>query len=204
MWERSIIAPFLYMSIFLATCGPTGIGKTYQMQRLLQARPELFTSMRSVTTRPTRGSEDDAWYRCITREQAATIDPADILTDMQFRDERYLTLRSELDQALTRAPIVFMAIVPWIIKLLREKQFPHSVICCRVGDEQEYERRLRTRGYLDERLQPELQGGLGFDYPAREDGWPQEDVFLGSPDDDARFDAVVVKLSGGLFVPSSI
>lgn len=183
------------MSCFVATCGPTGVGKTYQMQRMLQADPARYTAVLSVTTRARRGSEDDRWYRFVTRDELTTFAPEDILSDMEFRGERYLLLQSDIDQALSRAPIALMAIVPSVILRMRKNQVPHGVLNCRVGNRANYEARLRRRGYVDEALNREVEIGMAFAFPPSDPVWPQTDVFLGSDaDDDVRCDAALTEL----------
>lgn len=176
------------MSHFVLTCGPTGVGKTHQMQRLLQAQPQRFSAFRSVTTRQRRPSEDDTWYRFISEDEFDHLDPSDIISSMSFRDKRYATLRSEIDQAFRRAPIVFAAIVPWVVDVMREKKIPHILLNCRVGDIEMYRKRLRERGYEGQALEDEIIKGCSFLYPEDHPAWPSVDVFLGYEDDAQRFD----------------
>ena len=153
------------MSIFIATCGPTGIGKTYQMQRLIQRDPKRYAPVLSVTTRARRNEEDGLWYRFVTHEEIASFDSADILSNVEFRGERYLLLRSEIAKALDRAPIAFMAIVTPVILLMRRENIAHSVVNCRVGDPAGYEARLKKRGFDGEPLEREKKTGIEFVYP---------------------------------------
>lgn len=186
--------------MFIATSGPTGIGKTHQMQRLITRDPRRFTAVLSVTTRPRRDAEDGFWYRFVTRDELAALDPADVLSNVEFRGERYVLLHSEIKKALERAPIAFMAIVTPVILLMREKGIPHSTICCRIGDEAGYEARLKKRGYEGDAFTKERASGLEFGYPPVDPAWPQLDVALGVDDaDDERFNEAVRKLAGPLF-----
>jgi guanylate kinase len=188
------------MSIFIATCGPTGIGKTYQMQRLISRDPRRFTPVLSVTTRARRDAEDGLWYRFVTHEEIASFDPADILSNVDVRGERYLLLRSEITNALDRAPIAFMAIVTPVILLLRREGIPHSLISCKVGDLAGYEARLKKRGYEGEELEAEKNEGTAFAYPPVDPAWPHRDVELGIDDtDEERFTSAVRELAGLLF-----
>lgn len=192
-------ATFFEMSLFLATCGPTGVGKTYQMQRMLTTHPKLFTTVRSITTRPSRGVLDEGWYRCVTREEMDAFDPRDVISEMEFRGERYVTLQSEIESAFSRAPIALMAIVPSIIMKMRGMNIAHSVLNCKIDDRAIYEDRLRQRGYSGEKLLEEKATGLAFPYPPHDPAWPQSDVFLCSPVDDERFDEAVSARAGDLF-----
>jgi guanylate kinase len=188
------------MSIFIVTCGPTGIGKTYQMQRLIQRDPRRFTPVLSVTTRARRDAEDGVWYRFVTHEEIATLNPADILSNIEFRGERYLLLRSEITKALARAPIAFMAIVTPVIMLMRRENVAHSLVNCRIGDPAGYEVRLKKRGFEGEALEREKKAGIEFAYPPVDPAWPTVDVQLGVDGaDDERFTDAVRALAGPLF-----
>ena len=185
------------MSIFIATCGPTGIGKTYQMQRLIAAQPEMYASVLSVTTRARRGAEDDRWYTFVSRNSLANLDQADVVSDVTFRDERYVLLRSEIRAALLRAPVVFMAIVPTVIMKMRTQQIPHVLVNCRVGDWSGYRERLEKRGYHGDALERELAQTRAFLYPANDLTWPSIDLELGSNvDDNRRFQEVIDGIMG--------
>ncbi len=185
------------MSIFIATCGPTGIGKTYQMQRLIQSQPETYTSVLSMTTRVRRGAEDDQWYAFVARTSLANLDQTDIVSDVTFRDERYVLLRSEIRAALLRAPVAFMAIVPTVIMKMRTQQIPHVLVNCRVGDWSGYRERLERRGYHGDALERELAQAQAFLYPAFDPAWPSIDSNLGSDaDDDRRFQGVIDGIMG--------
>ncbi|MCR4278446.1 MAG: hypothetical protein NUV81_00900, partial [bacterium] len=130
------------MSLLIATCGPTAIGKTTQMQHLIDTYPETFTVVLSVTTRPQRDADDDRWYRFISRSEADRMETTDIITKIEFRGEIYFILRSEMDLALQRKPIALMAILPDVILEMRKRWIPHSLVCCKIGDEDGYRSRL--------------------------------------------------------------
>ncbi|MFA5935539.1 MAG: hypothetical protein WC787_01630 [Patescibacteria group bacterium] len=188
------------MSMLIVTCGPTGIGKTHQMQRLINRDQRRFAPVLSVTTRQRRDAEDGVWYRFITREELASFDPADVLSNVEFSGERYVLLRSEIQKALEHAPIAFMAIVPSVILLMREQKVPHSLIRCRVGDPTGYEERLVKRGFTGDKLAKEKATGVGYEYPVSDAAWPEQDVMLGiDATDDERFDDAVRALAGPLF-----
>lgn len=191
------------MPLFLATCGPSAVGKTTQMQRLLKNYPQTFTTVLSVTTRPQRESSDDLWYHFVNRSEIAHLDPGDVLTTTEYRGEQYVLLRSEVDAALRRAPIALMAIRPDVILKLREMKVMHSLICCKVGDDTVYRGRLVKRGYTGDGLEKQFRESGVFPFPPEMPGWPQADVFLGSDDEDgSRFDMVASQLSGRLFQPA--
>jgi guanylate kinase len=191
------------MSMLIATCGPTGIGKTHQMQRLMHLDVRRFTSVLSVTTRPRRDTEDGLWYRFVTREELAAFDAADIFSQTELRGEQYVLLRSEIQKAMERAPIAFMAIVPEIILKMRQENIPHSLVNCHVGDEAGYVERLKKRGFEGELLEQEKKTGIQFLFPSQDAAWPQKDISLGiDASDDERFDAAVRELAGPLFPQS--
>jgi guanylate kinase len=188
------------MSIFIVTCGPSAVGKTYQMQKLINRDRRRFTPVLSVTTRQRRGPEDGEWYKFVTRESLADLDPKDVISDVEYRGEHYILLRSEIDKALERAPIAFMAIVPSVISILRQQDIKHVLINCKISDQAAYARRLKARGFKDAEIAKEIADGIGFEYPAADPVWPMADVELGSDtSDDEKFIAVVASLSGNLF-----
>ncbi|MBI4139289.1 hypothetical protein HY479_04040 [Candidatus Uhrbacteria bacterium] len=188
------------MPLLIATCGPTAIGKTHQMHRLIASDHRRFAAVLSVTTRQRRSAEDGEWYRLVTRESLASLDANDVVSNVEFRGERYVLLRSEIEKALARAPIAFMAIVPSVILLMRERNIPHACINCRVGNFDGYVERLKRRGFSGEALEAERQTARAFAYPPADPAWPQVDVEFGSDaDDDARFTDAVRALSGKLF-----
>ncbi|MBU0540500.1 hypothetical protein KKF59_03290 [Patescibacteria group bacterium] len=191
--------------MFLATCGPTAIGKTYQMQRLIKLDARRFAPVLSVTTRQRRNLEDGSWYGFVSSEALAGFDPADVISDVTFRGEHYLLLKSEIEKALKRAPIAFMAIVPPVILLMREKGIAHSLINCHVGDAEVYAGRLSARGYKGDDLAREKAAGMAFVYPPQHPDWPQADIKLcASPEkDNEEFSKTVIHLAGDL-LPESL
>lgn len=188
------------MSTFIVINGPTGIGKTTQMQRVIDEDPKRFTAVRSVTTRARRGAADDLWYRFISREEKSSFDASDIISDVEFRGESYLLLQSEIEAALRRAPMAFMAVMTPVVKILCERGIPHVLLRIRVSDREIYMKRLHARGYDGATLDREIANGLAFDYAPDDPRWPSADVSLGSDAEDAvRFDAALTTLMPGLF-----
>lgn len=192
------------MSLFLATCGPTAVGKTFQMHRLIKLDPRRFSPVLSVTTRTQRNSENGLWYRFVSFEALAGFDQADVISDVTFRGEHYLLLKSEIDKALQRAPIAFMAIVPSVIMLMREKGIAHSLINCHVDDEAVYAKRLSERGYNGDGLTKEIDTAKAFAYPPKYSDWPQADIRLciNPEKDDEEFSKTVASFAGSLFPES--
>lgn len=188
------------MSVFIVINGPTGIGKTTQMQRVIDTRPDLCTAVRSVTTRARRGPDDDIWYRFVTREEKGRFDPDDVVSDVEFRGESYVLLRSEIDAALQRAPVAFMAVMTPVIAMLRERGIPLVLLRMRVADRAAYADRLQRRGYDGIALEREIENGLAFAYAPDDPSGVSADVWLGSDtEDDARVDAALERLVPDLF-----
>ncbi len=171
------------------------------MSQLIQRYPNLCTAVRSVTTRSSRGPEDERWYRFVTRQEIESMDLENALGDFEFRQERYVLFRSEIERALARAPIACMAIVPSVIYTLREHGIPHALINFKIGDAERYTARLQQRGYAGEKLVQEVQASLHFNYPLTDPRYPQRDLYLGQSDkqDDQDFVAAVHELAGPVF-----
>lgn len=193
------------MPLLIVTCGPTGVGKTTQMQRLINRDRRRFAAVMSVTTRQRRSAEDGEWYRFVTREMAGAFDPNDVISKITYHDELYVLLKSEIEKALAAAPIAFMALVPDTVMLMRARGIAHALVCCRVGDEAGYESRLRRRGYGGDALAAAKAEARAFAYPPPDPLWPQKDALLGSDaEDDGRFTAAVKDLAGNLFPRSPL
>ena len=191
------------MPLLIVTCGPAGVGKTTQMQNLINRDRRRFAAVMSVTTRQRRSAENGEWYRFVDRATADAFDPKDVISKITYHDELYVLLRSEIDKALATAPIAFMALVPDTILLLRKLNIPHAVICCKVGDEEGFEERLRKRGFAGDDLAKAKAEAATFAYPPTDPAWPQKDAMLGSDEKDAgTFTDVVKGLAGNLFPQS--
>jgi guanylate kinase len=188
------------MSLLIVTCGPAGVGKTTQMQRLIERDRRRFGAVMSVTTRQRRSAEDGEWYRFVSRETADAFNPSDVISKITYHDEHYVLLKSEIDKALAAVPIALVALVPATILRLRSLDIPHAVICCKIGDDEGYESRLRRRGFEGDALAAAKAEALTVAYPPADPTWPQKDVLLGSDaEDDDRFMAAVKDLAGNLF-----
>ncbi|MFH1077842.1 MAG: hypothetical protein V1745_00990 [Patescibacteria group bacterium] len=188
------------MSILIVTCGPAGIGKTTQMQKLIERDRRRFGAVMSVTTRQRRSAEDGEWYRFVSRETADAFDPADVISKLTYHNELYVLLKSEIDKALTSVPIVFMALEPDAVVLLRSNAIRHALVCCKVGDMAKLEERLQKRGFAGDDLAREKAEAEAYPYPPQDSSWPQADAVLGSDaGDETAFLAAVKTLAGNLF-----
>lgn len=191
------------MPLLIVTCGPAGVGKTTQMQNLINRDRRRFAAVLSVTTRQRRNADDGEWYRFVDHETAKGFDPNDVISDITYHDEQYVLLKSEIDKALATAPIAFMALVPDTILRLRTLGIPHAVINCKVGDEAGYDARLRKRGFDGDAISKAKAEAASFAYPPADPAWPQADAMLGSDVKDAEtFTEIVRGFAGNLFPQS--
>lgn len=55
--------------LIFALIGPSGCGKTELVKEMLAIFPLALEPMRSLTTRPSRGPEDDIGYKIVSREE---------------------------------------------------------------------------------------------------------------------------------------
>ncbi len=98
--------------------GPSGVGKTSIMKRLLREVPDARL-LRSVTTRERRPSDAESEYLYVTEADfLLRKERGEFAFDTDFGSARYGTLQSDLRLALASDHARFAAIVPQIIPTL--------------------------------------------------------------------------------------
>ena len=107
--------------------GPSGVGKGTLIRSLFDRVPELELAV-SATTRPPRpGEEDGVAYHFLTREQFdARVEDGDFVEWAEYSDNRYGTLRAELNRRLERGVPVVLEIEVQGARQVREKM-PEAV-----------------------------------------------------------------------------
>ena len=129
--------------------GPSGSGKTTIVSRLMETAPVKLHKCVSATTRPPRTGEvdGDAYYFLSRdeflkrRENDEFVEFAEVFASGHF----YGTLRSEVDRASASGAWAFLEIdVHGAINVMQS--YPEAVSVFLRTPEQEYERRLRSRG----------------------------------------------------------
>ena len=125
---------------------PSGTGKTTIIRHLLQQRKDLEFSI-SCTTRARRSGEQEAvnYYYIGDREFDAHLDRSDFLEWEPVHDNRYGTLRSEVDRIITAGHFpIFDLDVKGALNLKRELELPH-LFFIQVTDREVYRQRLVSR-----------------------------------------------------------
>ena len=134
--------------------GPSGVGKTTLVQRLLQTSPVLLVKSISATTRPPRPREVEAVdYYFLTRPDfERRRDAGEFLEWAEVHRSGFLygTLWSEVDRAIEAGGWSLLEIDVEGMRTVRER-YPDAVtVFISAGSIEEFERRLRDRGTEDE------------------------------------------------------
>lgn len=130
--------------------GPSGVGKTTLVQRLLTRCPLLLVKSISATTRPPRPAEvDGVDYHFMPRSRFERLrDNGDFLEWAEVHRSGFLygTLWSEVERAREAAGWSLLEIDVEGMRAVRER-YPRTVtIFLSAGSIEEFERRLRGRG----------------------------------------------------------
>jgi guanylate kinase len=143
--------------LLIVVSAPSGAGKSTLCNKLLAESKSLVYSI-SCTTRKPRGQEKDgvAYYFLSEEEFVARIENGDFLENAIVHGNRYGTLRSTVEQALTQGKSIIMDIdvagaaqVRDIIKALPEDNVIRNAfidIFITVPSIEELEARLNKRG----------------------------------------------------------
>lgn len=96
--------------VFVIT-GPSGVGKGTLIKRLRERCPSLELSISATTRQPRHGEIDGRDYHFLSREDFdRRIDEGDFLEFATYSDNRYGTLRSEVEQRLEAGHSVVLEI----------------------------------------------------------------------------------------------
>src|SRR5918995_147731 len=96
--------------VFVIT-GPSGVGKGTLIERLVDAVPELELSVSATTREPRAGEVDGRDYHFLTPEEfERRVEAADFLEHATYSDNRYGTLREEVERRLAEGRSVVLEI----------------------------------------------------------------------------------------------
>ncbi len=144
-----------HLRVFLLS-GPSGVGKTTIVRRLLERSPVPLMKAVSATTRPPRAGEVDgeAYYFLTQEEFDRKREAGEFLECAEVHHSGYWygTLRSELERARKAGAWSFLEIdVEGALAVMKE--YPDAVsVFLVVPSVEDYERRLRARGTESEQV----------------------------------------------------
>ena len=101
------------MKSILIIAGPSAVGKTTVMKRMMEL-DDRFEFIRSATTRPARGDGHDSEYIYVTKEEfLSRIENGKMLEYMEYGENMYGTPASEIERifALNKTPLLILDIV---------------------------------------------------------------------------------------------
>lgn len=99
------------MSKVFVITGPSGVGKGTLIRELLQRVPDLELSISATTREPREGEVDGRDYHFLSREQFdERVEREDFLEFATYSDNRYGTLRTEVERRLAAGHSVVLEI----------------------------------------------------------------------------------------------
>jgi guanylate kinase len=99
------------MSKVFVITGPSGVGKGTLIRELLQRVPDLELSISATTREPREGEVDGRDYHFLTREEFDhRVEREDFLEFATYSDNRYGTLRTEVERRLADGHSVVLEI----------------------------------------------------------------------------------------------
>lgn len=99
------------MSKVFVITGPSGVGKGTLIRELLQRVPDLELSISATTREPREGEENGRDYHFLTREEFdRRVEKEDFLEFATYSDNRYGTLRTEVERRLAAGHSVVLEI----------------------------------------------------------------------------------------------
>jgi guanylate kinase len=99
------------MSKVFVITGPSGVGKGTLIRQLLQRVPDLELSISATTREPREGEVDGRDYHFLSREEFdRRVEKEDFLEFATYSDNRYGTLRKEVERRLAAGHSVVLEI----------------------------------------------------------------------------------------------
>lgn len=137
--------------LLVVVSGPSGVGKGTVVRQLLERLDEAVLST-SVTTRPPReGERDGTDYHFVTPERfEELVQNAELLEHATYATNRYGTPRGPVESQIKAGRIVLLEIEVQGAMQIRESDPGALLLFLMAPDDEELERRLRSRATEDE------------------------------------------------------
>jgi len=153
--------------------GPSGVGKTTIVKRLLRKRDDIFYSI-SVTTREKRKQEKDKldYHFVSTKKFKEWISQGKFLEYAEVYGNLYGTLKEPIETALTKGKIVLMDLDTKGSLSIKKIYKDNAILIFLISSVETLFRRLQERGIdneinVEERItsaKQEMRNGLYYDY----------------------------------------
>jgi len=131
----------------LVITGPSGVGKGTLIAKLLEAIPELELSVSATTREPRAGERDGRDYHFLSGEGfERRVQAGDFLEHASYSDNRYGTLREEVEARLREGRSVVLEIEVQGARQVRDAMAEAILIFIAPPDRAALRKRLEGRG----------------------------------------------------------
>lgn len=139
--------------VLFVVSGPSGVGKSTLIRRVMEKLPDLEFSVSATTRGPRKGEMDGVHYHFLTDEQFAQgLQRAEFLESAQVYGRSYGTLRAPVVKRLEEGKSVILDIDLVGARQVRDS-FPEAVhVFILPPDRETVERRLRKRATDEEHV----------------------------------------------------
>lgn len=123
------------MDAILILVGPSAVGKTTVMTKILELYSSEFESVRSATTRAPRGDAFDGEYIYLSREDfLLSVERGDLLEYMEYGGNLYGTPKSEIIRILSegKTPLLVLDMVG--VESIKSKEYPFLTVAAYIYD----------------------------------------------------------------------
>lgn len=137
----------------LVISGPSGAGKDTVVKKMLEKHPEIEMSVSATTRAPREKEVNGVDYYFLPKEEfERRLAQGDVLEYVQYCDNYYGTLKSEIEQRMEKGVTTVLIIEVYGAANIK-KIYPEStLIFVMPPNEEELARRLRSRGTESEEV----------------------------------------------------
>ena len=123
------------MDAILILVGPSAVGKTTVMTKILETYNGQFESVRSATSRAPRGDAFDDEYIYLSREDfLLSVERGDLLEHMEYGDNLYGTPKSEVTRILSEGKIPLLILDMVGVESIKSKERPFLTVAAYIYD----------------------------------------------------------------------